>query len=103
MRQAAVACGLAMGMLWPVVAEARGRKPLDPNHPVTKALAFFELADADSGEGFLRQRRPAPPSPAFRARVLATLPSEGALQPTAEERTKLAALDPVFELHQRKG
>jgi hypothetical protein len=47
--------------------------------------------------------RPAPLSAAVRAAVVASLPPEGELQPTEAERAKIAALEPIFDLHERNG
>lgn len=70
--------------------------------PVTKALAFFKGAEAVSVAQFLGRLRPAPLSPAVRARVVASLPAEGELRATDAERAKLAALEPIFDFHGRK-
>jgi hypothetical protein len=71
--------------------------------PAEKALAFFETVGATSIPNFLGRLRPAPLSPAARAHILARLPPEGELQPTAAERAKLAALEPVLDFHGRNG
>lgn len=71
--------------------------------PTVSALAFFETAGPTSIPEFLGRLRPAPLSATLRAHVLATLPTEGELQPTAKERAKLAALDPVLDFHGRKS
>ncbi|PYQ16881.1 MAG: hypothetical protein DMF79_18135 [Acidobacteria bacterium] len=70
--------------------------------PATRALAFFE-ADGATIPEFLARHRPAPLSPALRAQVVASLPRTGEGQATAAERAKLAAIEPVLDLHGRKG
>jgi peptidase M48-like protein len=72
------------------------------DRPATRALAFFDTDGVTIPE-FLARHRPAPLSPALRAQVLAGLPLEGELQPTAAERAKLAAIEPVLDFHGRKG
>jgi hypothetical protein len=79
------------------------REPGTPKGPAAKALAFFAAAQWTSLEDFLRSRRPPPVSPALRAEVVASLPHVGEVQPTSAERKKLAALDAVFGLHDRRG
>jgi hypothetical protein len=84
-----------------VAASQRG--PRESKRPDAKVLAFFAAARWTSLEDFLRSRRPPPLSPALRAQVVASLPPHGELQPTSAERRKLAALDAVLGLHDRKG
>jgi hypothetical protein len=90
---------LAVGM--PVLAMAGGNTPPDRCPPVSKALTFFEGIGSD-GEAFLRNLRPAPASAAMRAAVVAALPHEGELQPSGEERAKIATLGAVLEFHERE-
>lgn len=79
-----------------VAADRRAPKP------VARALALFEGSDP-SGEGLLRKPRPSPLSPAYRAAVVAALPREGELAPTADESAKIDSLEPIFGFHERKG
>jgi Peptidase family M48 len=79
-----------------------GEKGARSDRPAARALAFFDT-DGTTIPEFLTGLRPAPLSPAFRARVLASLPSEGELQPTAAEQAKLAVIEPVLDFHGRKG
>jgi hypothetical protein len=81
---------------------AAGEKGGRSAGPATRALAFFETDGATIPE-FLARHRPAPLSPALRAQVVASLPRKGDVQPTAGERAKLAAIEPVLDLHGRKG
>jgi hypothetical protein len=71
--------------------------------PATRALAFFENDDASLDPRFLGRLRPAPLSPALRARVLTSLPTDGELSPTRTERAQLAALEPILGFHGRSG
>ena len=102
MRSSVLGATICAAVWVPVSATAGGNKPRDPRDPVTRALAFFAESQGD-GEAFLRRLRPAPLSAALRAAVVAALPQEGELQPTDDEREKIATLDAVFELHERKG
>jgi Zn-dependent protease with chaperone function len=72
-------------------------------HPLARALAFFQGSEADGGDALIRRLRPHPLSPALRAAVVAALPPEGELEPTPAERAKIAALEAIFEIHDRKG
>ena len=69
--------------------------------PVATVLALFEGRDP-SGEGLLQKQRPSPLAPALRAAIVAALPPEGALTPSASEALKIASLDPIFASHERK-
>jgi len=82
---------------------AAGHRVLDVGHPAALALAFFERAQMDGGEALVRRLRPAPLSPELKAAVVASLPSEGELQATDAERAKIATLDAVFEIYDRKN
>jgi len=103
MRQEAVVA-LALLTLSPARAALAGTKmPSDANRLATKALAFFDAAAAASIPEFLGRLRPEPISPAVRALVIASLPRQGELRPTAAEQTKLAAVAPVLDFHSRNG
>ena len=94
--EAAAVLFLAVSPAVSVAADRRGPKP------VARALALLEGSDP-AGEGLLRKPRPSPLSPAFRAAVMAALPREGELAPTAAEAAKIATLEPIFDAHDRKG
>jgi len=103
MRQEAVVA-LALLTLSPARAALAGtKKPSDANRLATKALAFFDAAAAASIPEFLGRLRPEPISPAARTQVIASLPRQGELRPTAAEQTKLAAVAPVLDFHARNG
>jgi hypothetical protein len=82
---------------------AAGHHALDVDHPAARALAFFERAQMDGGEALVHRLRPAPPSAELKAAVVASLPPEGELQPSEAERTKIATLEAVFEIYDRKN
>ena len=103
MRQEAVVALVLFTLSAARAAVAETKKPSDANRPTTKALAFFDAAAAASIPEFLGRLRPDPVSPAVRAQVIASLPRQGELRPTAAEQTKLAALAPVFDFHARNG
>jgi hypothetical protein len=89
-------------MVFSAVTATAGEKRSRSDGAGAKAMAFFETGGVTI-PGSLARLRPAPLSPALRARVLASLPQEGEVQPTEAERAKLAALVPVLDLHDRKG
>lgn len=82
---------------------AAGSHALDADRPAARALAFFEAAHTETGDALLRRLRPAPLSPALRAQVIASLPREGELQPSDAERAKIATLDSVFDIYDRRN
>ena len=94
---------LGVGAAAPTPAAAGSQSSLDPGSPGGRAIAFFAGLEAHEPDALLRRLRPAPLSPAVRAAVVAALPPEGELQPTEAERAKIAALAPVFDLHERSG
>ena len=79
------------------------------------APAFAELPANVSSEELLRmdptalvrlldERRPAPVPAAVRARVMAELPRKGQVQDlSADERQKLAAIEPILDVAQRRA
>ena len=82
---------------------AAGAKGLDSEHPVTRALAFFATQGDGGGFDVARRLRPAPLSPGVRAMVMRALPPEGELTPTPAELARIAGLDPMLDLHERRG
>jgi hypothetical protein len=94
---------IAVGAAVAGPAAAGSQRSPDPGSPVGRALAFFAGPEAHEPDVLLRRLRPAPLSLALRAAVVAALPPEGELQPTEAEREKIAALEPVFDLHERNG
>ena len=94
---------IGVGAVAATPAVAGSQSAVDPGSPGGRALAFFAGPEAHEPDALLRRLRPAPISPAVRAAVVAALPREGELQPTEAERAKIAALAPVFDLHERNG
>lgn len=68
---------------------------------VSRVLHFFDALTPGVDTIALDALRPPPVSPGARSRTLATLPTEGELQPDAKETSKLAALEPILQYHQR--
>ena len=94
---------VVVGML----GESRAAVGSDETDPPTHraalaALRYFESVRDGEFDAFLRElRRPAPP-PELRAMVIAGLPKEGELAPTADEAAKLAAVRPLLAFHGRE-
>jgi len=74
-----------------------------PSPAETRARAFIEGVVSIGFAEFRRRNNTEPLSREARAAILAALPPQGALVPTRAERTKLAALDQVFDLYNRLG
>jgi hypothetical protein len=66
-----------------------------------KALAFFEQANGQSLDQYLKSIRPQQIPPDLKAYVMAQLPREAEVKPSASGRAKLAALEPVLNYHER--
>jgi hypothetical protein len=66
-------------------------------------LARFDAATGESPDALLRRLRPDPLDPAARARVRATLPREGEIALTAEDRDKLTLAERVLDYSARCG
>ena len=75
----------------------------DPSQAETRAWAFSEGVVSIGFTEFQRRHNTEPVSREARAAILASLPQQGALVPTRTERTKLAALDQVFDFYNRLG
>ena len=83
-----------------LAAPSPGQEPR-PSVTVTSALRFFDALRAMDPDSSLRSVRTVPVSPQARDLARASLPDEGALTPTPDEITKLAALTPVLIYHER--
>ncbi len=70
-------------------------------NPLLRARQFLETLPQGDRRRALELIRPAPISPADRARVLAALPRAGELRPDAGEAIKLAGLESVLRFHAR--
>ena len=91
------------GMLGGSRTAVASKRTDPPTHPAARAaLRYFESVQDRDFDALLRQLRQPPPSPAFRAAVIATLPIEGALTPTADQEVKLAAILPLLAFHGRE-
>jgi hypothetical protein len=69
--------------------------------PSVQALSFFQAGTEQSLEQFLQEIRPPQVSPALKAQMIALLPQEGEVRPSAKGQAKLAALEPILKYHER--
>lgn len=93
-------CGLAN----PSIARGPGEYQSAGASPAEiRAWAFIEAVAAIGLAEFRRRSGSEPLSREVRAATLAALPAQGALVPTRAERTKLEALDQVFDVYNRLG
>lgn len=87
-----------------VIARGAGEhQTASPSPAGRRAWAFVEEVASIGFAEFRRRNGSEPLSREVRAAILASLPEQGSLVPTAAERAKLAALDAVFDLHNRLG
>ncbi len=68
-----------------------------------QALAYFERAQGRNFDDYVSRIRPAAVSRVFKAEVVANLPKEGSIQPSAKGRVKLAVLEPILAYHERSA
>jgi hypothetical protein len=100
----AIVLMLCCGLANPAIARGAGdHQSPDPSAAETSASAFIEGIAAIGFAEFQRRNGSEPLSREVRAAIVAALPARGALVPTRAERTKLAALDQVFDVHNRLG
>jgi hypothetical protein len=71
--------------------------------PGARAHRLFDAITPLNADAWLNSARPQPLGAALRARVLATLPTEGELRPSTAEAEMLAALEPILRYHGRQG
>ena len=71
--------------------------------PRARAHRLFDVIAPTNAGAWLSSARPQPVNAALRARILATLPSAGELQPSVAEAGMLASLDPILRYHGRQG
>ncbi len=64
---------------------------------------FEQILSIAGADDYLQSFRPSCIPPALRAELIAKLPYAGGVEPTAQARLKLAAIDSVLEYHERKG
>jgi hypothetical protein len=69
----------------------------------SQALRFFAETALGDSDAVMRALRPTPPSASQLIRALATLPEQGELIPTSSEVSKIRALDPILQYHERRG
>ena len=93
---------LAIGLMINSSGQTR-RTTVASRRVSAKAFAYFEEVKDQSLADYLKCIRPKRLSPAHRAQVIAFLPKEGEVQPSAKGWAKLAALEPIFSYHDRSG
>jgi len=91
-----LAVGLTVGPWLPAHAQV-------VDTPMSRALTFFATLTPADPDDTLRALRPPAASMQERARVLATLPENGALEPTVTDARKIAALEAILVYHDRQG
>jgi len=72
-----------------------------PSTPLSSALKFFEAFTTTDANASLRALRTVPVPRQAREAARATLPAQGALEPTRAEVKKLGAVTPVLIYHER--
>jgi hypothetical protein len=101
-RRIVVVAVAAAGILGGSRAAAGSNESDLPTHRAAlAALRYFESVQEGEFDALLRKLRRPAPSPAVRAMVIASLPKEGELAPTADEAAKLAAVRPLLAFHGR--
>jgi hypothetical protein len=88
--------GLVLSLTLPVPAQA-------PDTASSHALRFYAGVPSGDPATVLRTLRPPAVSREERAKVVATLPENGELQPRDSELVKIRALDPILEYHERRN
>jgi hypothetical protein len=68
-----------------------------------KALTYFEQIEGRRFDDYLSQIRPVALAPKLRARVLNMLSKDDLVLPSAQDRAKLEALEPILKYHQRNS
>jgi Zn-dependent protease with chaperone function len=98
-RLAALVVASVVGLTLPVWAADQS----DAERTSRKALAFFEGHSEETIDAFLMRLRPAPLDEASRAKVIASLPQEGEIQPSRNDRKKLSAAQRILDYSARSG
>jgi len=91
---------LTLALMMNALGQTRQTK-VAPESAGAKTFAFFEQPDGQSLDQYLRSIRPPQISPALKAQMIALLPKEGEVQPSAKGQAKLAALGPILKYHER--
>jgi hypothetical protein len=71
--------------------------------PGKAALAHFDQIDAQCFDSYLKSIRPRQLSPELKAKVIAILPKEDIISPSAQGRDKLSALEPILKYYGRSS
>jgi len=100
-RLAALVAALAVGFGFSLPARAADQS--DGERTSRKALAFFEGHSDETIDAFLMRLRPDPLDEASRAKVIASLPSEGEVHPSRKDGEKLSAAQRILDYSARTG
>jgi hypothetical protein len=98
-----LAVALSCAVLTPATSSAGSDQDKSRKGPSGPALAFFEANEAADVDSFLTRIRPQPVPAAVKARIIASLPTEGELRPSEKDLGKLVSVEPILEFHQRRG
>ena len=92
---------VAVGILRVSLSAAPSRQTATPYGAGVAALRYYESIH-DDFDTWLRQLRPAAPSALEKALVIQSLPKEGELAPTGQEKVKLRSMREVLAFHRRE-
>jgi len=98
-RIAALVVASAVGLTLPVWATGQS----DSERTSRKALALFEGHSEETIDAYLMRLRPTPLDEASRAKVIASLPQEGEIRPSRNDRKKLSAAERILDYSARSG
>jgi hypothetical protein len=101
-RLTALVAALAVGFGFSLPARAAADQS-EVERTSRKALAFFEGHSDETIDAFLMRLRPDPLDEASRAKVIASLPSEGNLRPSRKDGEKLSAAQRILDYSARSG
>ena len=96
-----VGCGVGGGFGFSLPARAADQS--DGERTSRKVLAFFEGHSDETIDAFLMRLRPDPLDEASRAKVIASLPSEGNVRPSRKDGEKLSAAQRILDYSARPG
>jgi hypothetical protein len=82
-------------------AEKGGKLAVSLGSVGEKVYRKFAEIENSGFDNYLRTMRPNEIPPDLRKRVIANLPKEGHLNPSAEDRSRLSRLQPIFSYHDR--
>jgi hypothetical protein len=100
LKRAVLTALLTLGLMMNALGQARQTKAA-PEAVGAKALAFFEHANGQSLDQYLKSIRPQQIPQDLKAYVMARIPKAIEVKPSASGRDKLDALKPVLTYHER--